>query len=132
MTTFRSLLKASVAFTLVTGSVAAQAQTSAAADPAQDTPQNPAQSTTQASDTAADGQDIVVNGTYARSLAAGIETKRRAAYGVDSISSTDIGKFPTQNVAEALQLVPGVAITRPRGGACMSACVAWARSSRTR
>lgn len=115
MTTFRSLLKASVAFTLVTGSVAAQAQTSAAADPAQDTPQNPAQSTTQASDTAADGQDIVVNGTYARSLAAGIETKRRAAYGVDSISSTDIGKFPTQNVAEALQLVPGVAITRPRG-----------------
>lgn len=102
MTTFRSLLKASVAFTLVTGSIAAQAQTSAAADPAQDTAQNPAQSTAQASDTAADGQDIVVNGTYARSLAAGIETKRRASYGVDSISSTDIGKFPTQNVAEAL------------------------------
>ncbi len=60
-------------------------------------------------------QEIVVNGTYARSLSAAIETKRRAAYGVDSISSTDIGKFPTQNVAEALQLVPGVAITRPRG-----------------
>ncbi len=62
-----------------------------------------------------EGEEVVVNGTYARSLAAGIETKRRAAYGVDSISSTDIGKFPTQNVAEALQLVPGVAITRPRG-----------------
>jgi len=111
MITFRSLLKGSVAFILVTGSVAAEAQQSAAAGSAQDT----AQSTAQASDTAADGQDIVVNGTYARSLAAGIETKRRAAYGVDSISSTDIGKFPTQNVAEALQLVPGVAITRPRG-----------------
>jgi TonB-dependent receptor len=62
-----------------------------------------------------EGEEVVVNGTYARSLAAGIETKRRASYGVDSISSTDIGKFPTQNVAEALQLVPGVAITRPRG-----------------
>lgn len=59
--------------------------------------------------------EIVVTGTYARSLAAATETKRAAAYGVDSINSTDIGKFPTQNVAEALQLVAGVAITRPRG-----------------
>jgi iron complex outermembrane recepter protein len=108
MLTFRSLLKASVSLILVTGPLIAHAQegttttTAAAAAP-------------QASDAGTEGEDIVVNGTYARSLAAGIETKRRAAYGVDSISSTDIGKFPTQNVAEALQLVPGVAITRPRG-----------------
>lgn len=61
------------------------------------------------------GDEIVVNGTYARSLAAATDAKRRAEYGLDSISSTDIGKFPTQNVAEALQLVTGVAITRPRG-----------------
>ncbi|WP_294330346.1 TonB-dependent receptor [uncultured Sphingomonas sp.] len=61
------------------------------------------------------GEEIVVNGSYARSLAAATEAKRRADYGLDSISSTDIGKFPTQNVAEALQLVTGVAITRPRG-----------------
>ncbi|MCI4592112.1 TonB-dependent receptor [Sphingobium sp. BYY-5] len=67
-----------------------------------------------AADARGDGE-IVVTGTYARSLAAATETKRRAAYGVDSINSTDIGKFPTQNVAEALQLVTGVAITRPRG-----------------
>ena len=60
-------------------------------------------------------EEIIVTGTYARSLAAATETKRKAAYGVDSINSTDIGKFPTQNVAEALQLVTGVAITRPRG-----------------
>ena len=64
---------------------------------------------------AAGGGDIVVTGTYARSLAAATETKRKADYGVDAINSTDIGKFPTQNVAEALQLVTGVAITRPRG-----------------
>ncbi|NUU47395.1 TonB-dependent receptor [Sphingomonas zeae] len=100
-------MKASVSLILVTGPLIAHAQegtttTAAAAGP-------------QASDAGTEGEDIVVNGTYARSLAAGIETKRRAAYGVDSISSTDIGKFPTQNVAEALQLVPGVAITRPRG-----------------
>ncbi|MDY0959561.1 TonB-dependent receptor [Sphingomonas sp. CFBP8993] len=106
MLTFRSLLKASVSLILATGPLAAQAQDTSAT----------AAAAPQAAE-ATDGQndEIVVNGTYARSLAAGIETKRRAAYGVDSISSTDIGKFPTQNVAEALQLVPGVAITRPRG-----------------
>jgi TonB-dependent receptor len=64
---------------------------------------------------AADDGDIVVTGSYARSLAEATETKRKADYGVDAINSTDIGKFPTQNVAEALQLVTGVAITRPRG-----------------
>ncbi|HWI86722.1 MAG TPA: TonB-dependent receptor, partial [Sphingomonas sp.] len=62
-----------------------------------------------------DSADVVITGSYARSLAEATETKRRAAFGVDSIASTDIGKFPAQNVAEALQLVTGVAITRPRG-----------------
>lgn len=100
MSSFRSLLQASVSLALLTG-----LSTPAAA-----------QQATPAPATEGDvGEDIVVNGTYARSLSAAAETKRRAAYGVDSISSTDIGKFPTQNVAEALQLVPGVAITRPRG-----------------
>lgn len=59
--------------------------------------------------------DIVIAGSYAQSLAAATETKRQAGYGVDAINATDIGKFPAQNVAEALQLVPGVTITRPRG-----------------
>ena len=59
--------------------------------------------------------DIVVTGSYADSLADATRTKRRAGYELDAISATDIGKFPNQNVAEALQLVPGVAITRPRG-----------------
>lgn len=67
------------------------------------------------SEDAPGGEDIVVTGSYARSLAAATEFKRQADHGVDSINSTDIGKFPAQNVAEALQLVTGVAITRPRG-----------------
>lgn len=74
-----------------------------------------AQTAASPQDPAAGGEEIVVNGTYARSLAAATDAKRRADYGLDSISSTDIGKFPTQNVAEALQLVTGVTITRPRG-----------------
>ncbi|WP_010545003.1 TonB-dependent receptor [Sphingomonas elodea] len=76
----------------------------------------PAAAQTAASPQEQDGaEEIVVNGSYARSLAAATDAKRRADYGLDSISSTDIGKFPTQNVAEALQLITGVAITRPRG-----------------
>jgi len=75
-----------------------------------------AQSEATDADGVAEGTDvIVVTGTYARSIAVATETKRNAAFGVDSIASTDIGKFPTQNVAEALQLVTGVTITRPRG-----------------
>jgi iron complex outermembrane receptor protein len=69
----------------------------------------------QTPDAVTDQEDIVVTGSYAQSLAAATETKRQAGFGVDAINATDIGKFPAQNVAEALQLVPGVAITRPRG-----------------
>jgi TonB-dependent receptor len=68
---------------------------------------------TDAADTT-DGE-IVVTGSYARSLAESQRLKREAAYSLDAISATDIGRFPNQNVAEALQVVPGVAITRPRG-----------------
>ncbi|MEG3156065.1 hypothetical protein, partial [Sphingomonas sp. RB1R13] len=82
MLTFRSLLKASVSLILVTGPLAAHAQEASSAAAA-------APQAAQAGDAGTEGEDIVVNGTYARSLAAGIETKRRAAYGVDSISSTD-------------------------------------------
>ncbi|MBO9621641.1 MAG: TonB-dependent receptor [Sphingomonas sp.] len=99
------LLWATLPYTLAALAVAspAHAQSAVTAAQAQAGP----------SDEAAD--EIVVTGSYADSLAAATETKRRAAFGVDSIASTDIGKFPTQNVAEALQLVTGVAITRPRG-----------------
>ena len=107
MSHYSRLLRATLPFTLA-ALVAAQqatAQTAASAVPVQaqtpDAPQNE--------------DEIVVTGSYAESLAAATQTKRQAGYGVDAINATDIGKFPAQNVAEALQLVPGVAITRPRG-----------------
>lgn len=110
MSRYSRLLWATLPFTMFALGLApsARAQTAGAAA-ADDTASSPV-------DTQSDSdEDIVVTGSYARSLAAATETKRQAAYGVDSINSTDIGKFPTQNVAEALQLVTGVAITRPRG-----------------
>lgn len=110
MSRYSRLLWATLPFTMFALSLApsARAQTTGAAT--DDTASSPADAAQSDSN-----EEIVVTGSYASSLAAATETKRQAAYGVDSINSTDIGKFPTQNVAEALQLVTGVAITRPRG-----------------
>lgn len=58
--------------------------------------------------------DIVVTGIR-RSLADAIEAKRQSPAIIDAISAEDIGKFPDQNLAESLQRVPGVQITRNKG-----------------
>ena len=60
-------------------------------------------------------EEIVVTGGFANSLARALSEKRKAINVVDGISAEDIGKFPSNNIAEALQRVPGVAITRDRG-----------------
>ncbi len=59
-------------------------------------------------------QDIVVTG-IANSLAKSLDEKRRATNVIDVVKAEDIGKFPAQNIAEALQRVPGVSIVRDRG-----------------
>jgi iron complex outermembrane recepter protein len=60
------------------------------------------------------GETIIVTG-YATSVQKANELKRDAAYSLDAVNSEDIGKFPTRNAAEALQLIPGVALVRQRG-----------------
>ena len=62
----------------------------------------------------ADTSDIVVTG-YASSLTGALAQKRRATNVIDVVKAEDIGKFPAQNIAEALQRVPGVSIVRDRG-----------------
>ncbi len=59
-------------------------------------------------------EEIVVTGIRG-SLEKAFNVKREADGFVDAISAEDIGKLPDQNVAEALQRVPGVAIQRNRG-----------------
>lgn len=63
----------------------------------------------------ADAVDAVVITSYGKSLQAAAALKRSAAYGLDAVNAEDIGKFPTRNAAEALQLVTGVTIDRQRG-----------------
>ncbi|MFD1789724.1 TonB-dependent receptor [Sphingomonas floccifaciens] len=60
-------------------------------------------------------QDIIVTG-FRGSLATALATKKEEIGVVDSISAEDIGKFPDSNLAESMQRLPGVAITRGDGG----------------
>lgn len=58
--------------------------------------------------------EIVVTGIRA-SIEKSLELKRSSEGVVDAITSEDMGKFPDQNVAEALQRVTGISISRDRG-----------------
>jgi len=56
-------------------------------------------------------QEIVVTG-FRRSLAESTNAKREATGFQDSIFAEDIGKFPDTNLAESLNRIPGVQLTR--------------------
>ncbi|WP_404338637.1 TonB-dependent receptor [Sphingomonas sp. MMS12-HWE2-04] len=59
--------------------------------------------------------EIVVNG-FRASLNSALNLKRQETAAVDSIVSEDIGKFPDSNLAESMQRIPGVALSRGDGG----------------
>ena len=54
---------------------------------------------------------IVVTGIRA-ALETAAETKRRADTFVDSVTASDVTSLPDMSVAEALQRVPGVTVSR--------------------
>ena len=56
-------------------------------------------------------EEVVVKGIRG-SLKASLDQKRLSDQVAEIINAEDIGKFPDQNVAESLQRVPGVTITR--------------------
>jgi TonB-dependent receptor len=59
-------------------------------------------------------EEVVVTG-FRGSLEAALESKRENVTFTDSISAEDVGKLPDNNLAEALQRVPGVQISRTNG-----------------
>ncbi|WP_084582199.1 TonB-dependent receptor [Sphingomonas azotifigens] len=68
---------------------------------------------------AAQGQDdsggeIVVTG-FRSSLASALDAKRKDIRITDGISAEDIGKFPAQNITEAIQRIPGVQMSNING-----------------
>ncbi|KQR82326.1 TonB-dependent receptor [Sphingomonas sp. Leaf343] len=77
-------------------------------------PQGPGAGTPQGADGTVDGGDIVVTG-YRESIEASLQQQREANAFVNVITAQDVGKFPDRNVADALQRVPGVVISRDGG-----------------
>jgi TonB-dependent receptor len=61
-----------------------------------------------------DVEEIIVTG-YRSSLNAALDVKRDDAGIVDAIKAEDIADFPDANLAESIQRIPGVAITRDAG-----------------
>jgi len=59
-------------------------------------------------------QEIVVTG-FRASLQSALDAKRNSNLPIESVAPEDIGKLPDQNVAEALQRLPGVQIDRSQG-----------------
>lgn len=96
---------------------AASAQT-APTDKPTAAPATPAQPTnapsTASSPDPENAAEIVVTGVR-RSLQAGIDLKRNNTQFVDAIVAEDIGKLPDTNVAESLQRVSGVQVSRGIG-----------------
>lgn len=67
------------------------------------------------SDAAPQEPDIVVTG-FRASLNNALNLKRQETAAIDSIVAEDIGKFPDSNLAESMQRIPGVALSRGDGG----------------
>ena len=59
-------------------------------------------------------EEVVVTG-YRESLEAALDAKRDSVSFTDAITAEDVGKLPDNNLAEALQRVPGVQISRTNG-----------------
>ncbi|WP_157884371.1 TonB-dependent receptor [Paraglaciecola hydrolytica] len=57
---------------------------------------------------------VVARG-FADSLSLALNTKRQSSGSVDIIMAEDIADFPDQNLADSLQRIPGVAISRSNG-----------------
>lgn len=60
-------------------------------------------------------EEVVVTGSFRDSLANAINIKKNQTGFVDAIVASDIAEFPDNNLAESLQRVPGVAISRSGG-----------------
>lgn len=59
-------------------------------------------------------EEVVVTG-FRQSLESARDIKRDSKNVVDAIVAEDIGKLPDENIAEALQRIPGLSITRDNG-----------------
>jgi TonB-dependent receptor len=106
---------AAVAAALLATPVFAQEQAgSTAAQPTPGVQGDSAAAVTQQQQAQTQEQSIVITG-FRRSLNQALNIKRDSVGQVDAIVAEDIAKFPDQNLAEALQRIPGISIQRDGG-----------------
>ncbi|MEN0035533.1 MAG: TonB-dependent receptor [Cellvibrio sp.] len=60
-------------------------------------------------------EEVVVTGKFQKSLLEAMDLKRNSTKVEDSISAKDLGSFPSENIAEAIQRIPGVQISNVNG-----------------
>ncbi|RYZ96508.1 MAG: TonB-dependent receptor, partial [Moraxellaceae bacterium] len=60
-------------------------------------------------------ETVIVTGTRA-ALVKSRDMKRDATIVQDSISATELGRFPDDNVADSLTHITGISVTRTKGG----------------
>lgn len=60
-------------------------------------------------------EEVLVTGSFRESLNNALNIKKSQSGFVDAIVASDIAEFPDNNLAESLQRIPGVAITRSGG-----------------
>jgi len=108
---FSRLFGAASVLALISAPAIARAEVQPAADAAA----QPADAAAQPQPAPDQGEgDIVVTG-FRASLNAALNLKRESVSSVDAIVAEDIARFPDQNLAEALQRIPGIAIQRDAG-----------------
>lgn len=104
LTNTRTLCAVGVSLAAMMGASAAAAQAVPASEPV----------TQDAAQDATVVDEIVVTG-FRSSLQQALNIKRREAGAVDAILAEDMADFPDQNLAEAIQRLPGVTIDRVNG-----------------
>lgn len=82
---------------------------------AADQPQKEEQEAATSDETQEGEGDVIVVSGMRYSMSKAVDIKRDAMNLVDALVAEDIGKFPDENLAESLQRIPGVTITRNRG-----------------
>ena len=89
----------------------AVASSSAATDQPSQAQQSSSQSTSAADATPPDKREIIITGVR-RALETAQQIKKNASTVVDSVTATDIGAFPDQSAAGAIQRIPGISVNR--------------------
>ncbi|RYY13759.1 MAG: TonB-dependent receptor, partial [Alphaproteobacteria bacterium] len=111
LTTLRSVLFTASSAVALLGAQSATAQQTTSDGPAAAAPDA---GTPPVQEVVSNEQDIVVTGVRGAQQKA-INVKREASQIVDSIAAEDIGKLPDVTIADSLQRVTGVQITRSAG-----------------